>query len=286
MNRPIAYLGDHVSLTTTTFGDRIFVDTLDTISAPHLLLEGVWEGWIAKFLHSVLKDLPRGSFVDVGAHLGWYTLLAHQLLGEDRTVYAFEPNTRVRELLDRTLHINGLAKRTRLYPYALADADGTAYFEVPRNWSANARIVSDSGVEQLGDGVLGGVREIDVAAAAGHPPSEHDSDYTSVPMRTLDSVMHGLGPVDFIKIDAEGAESRVLRGAERTLKVNLQVQLLVEHHDKGKLLEDEVETMEWLTTKLGFALAVVEHDSRLRQLSLKDLEKLPDSEMLYLTRPR
>lgn len=275
MNRPIAYLGDHVSLTTTTFGDRIFVDTLDTISAPHLLLEGVWEGWIATFLRSVLQDLPRGSFVDVGAHLGWYTLLAHQLLGEDRTVHAFEPNTRVRELLNRTLHINGLAKQTRLYPYALADVDGTAKFEVPRSWSANARIVSDSSTAQLD-----GERE-----PLGDPP-EHHSDYTVVPMRTLDGVMQDLGPVDFIKIDVEGAESRVLRGAERTLKVNLQVQLLVEHHDKGEQLEEEVKTMEWLTTELGFALAVVEHDSRLRQLSLKDLEKLPDSEMLYLTRPR
>jgi FkbM family methyltransferase len=275
MSRPIAYLGDHVSLTTTTFGDRIYVDTLDTISAPHLLLEGVWEAWIAKFLHSVLKDLPRGSFIDVGAHLGWYTLLAHQLLGEDCTVYAFEPNTRVRELLDRTLHINGLAKRTQLYPYALADADGMAKFEMPRSWSANARIVSDSSMAEARLRPRGDAQR-----------RAHHSDYTSVPMRMLDSVLVVESRIDFIKVDAEGAESRVLRGAERVLKTNPRIQLLVEHHDKGKLLEEEVKTMHWLTTELGFALAVVEHDSRLRQLSLKDLEKLPDSEMLYLTRPR
>ncbi len=276
MSRPIAYLGDHVSLTTTTFGDRIYVDTLDTISAPHLLLEGVWEGWIAKFLHSVVKDLPRGSFVDVGAHLGWYTLLAHQLLGEDRQVYAFEPNPRVHELLNRTLHINGLAKRTHLYPYALANENGMARFEVPNTWSANARIIDPGAAAYDGPGMV----------EKGHNAAGQESTYTSVPMRTLDSVMAGLGPVDFIKIDAEGAESRVLRGAENVLDANPRIQLLVEHHDKGKLLEEEVRTMDWLITKGGFALAVVEHDSRLRQLSLKDLEKLPDSEMLYLTRPR
>jgi FkbM family methyltransferase len=264
--RTIAYLGDGVSLTTTQLGHKIFVDTRDTISAPHLLLTGGWEVYIAKFLRAAVQDLPRASFVDIGAHLGWYTLLAHHLLGERGTVYSFEPNPRVRELLERTLHINGLARRTHVYPYALSDhEEGTAALELPKHWSSNARLVP----AETGRGP--------VLEGHGRPTT-----YQQVPVRKLDTVLHGLGPVDFVKIDAEGAECRILRGAERTLDVNPQIQLLVEHHDHG--LDDEQRTMEWLVAK-GFGLAVVDHDSLLRELSIDDLAKLPDSEMLYLRRP-
>jgi FkbM family methyltransferase len=259
--RHIAYLGDHVSLTTTSLGDRIYVDTLDTIAAPHLLLEGTWEAWLTKFVASVLRRAPRAAFVDVGAHLGWYTLLAHRVLGDEATVHSFEPNPRIHGLLERTLHINGLMGRTHLYPYALSDEEGTTTFEMPEHWSGNARIVQ-SGEQR---------------------PVGRRATYETVPMRTLDTVLHGLGPVDFVKIDAEGAECRILRGAERTFDVNPQIQLLVEHHDRG--VEQEQRTMEWLVNDKGFGLAVVEHDSLLRELTIDDLAKLADSEMLYLRRP-
>jgi FkbM family methyltransferase len=248
-----AYLGDHTGLITTSTGRRMYVDTLDTIAAPHLIIDGHWESWVTAFLRAVVA--PRSVFVDVGAHLGWYTLLAHEC--QCAHVHAFEPNPRLHDLLARTLSINGLSGATTLHQKALLDGTYSMRFEVPTHWSGNGRL------DLKGDGQWGSARP-----GAGW----------SVDTCSLDSL--GLGAVDFIKLDAEGAESRIIRGAEITIETNPSLRLLVEHH----AIEYEYETMTWLHDRFGFRMAVVDHSSRLRELSVADLPSLPDSEMLYLVR--
>ena len=249
-----AYLGDHVGLIVTATGKRMYVDTLDTTLAPHLILDGYWEQWLSTFIRSTLA--PGSVFLDVGANVGWYTLLA---LEQGAYVHAFEPNPRIHALLSRTLTLNNFLPGTvKTHQLALLDLSGTLTFVCPKHWGGNGRVRLDApqaemrGTDQL--------------------------DEFPVVTRSLDSLQ--LGAVDYIKIDAEGAESLILRGAERTLRENLGVRLLVEHH----ALEAEYETITWLREELDFQLSYVDHQSRLKRLTVADLPSLPDSEMLYLVR--
>lgn len=249
--RDYAYLGAHVGLITTRYGHRMYVDTLDTIATPHLIIDGEWEGWVAAFIQSTFP--PGGVFVDIGAHLGWYTLFAHSQRA--RLVHAFEPNPRLHELLHRSLSLNALSGATRLENLALHDGEHLCELHVPKHWSGNGRLVLE-GQERYG----------------------RESDTFEVCTQSLDSC--NLGPVDYIKIDAEGAESRILRGAEATLRSNPGVRLLVEHHQ----LQDEYDTMRWMIEELGFSMAVLTHESEVAAVTVEQLPDVPDSEMLYLAR--
>ena len=66
---------------------------------------------------------PNATVVDVGANVGYYTLLAARLVGPEGRVVAFEPNPVVRAQLERHVCDNGVQDRVSIEPTALADGD-------------------------------------------------------------------------------------------------------------------------------------------------------------------
>jgi FkbM family methyltransferase len=129
---------------------------------------------------------PGMTFVDVGACYGIYTLVAAKLVGAKGRVIAFEPATRSYAVLQENIKLNGLAN-VRPYRVALSDRIGvSSLYHHP-----------DPGSNSLGvrQGILGAPEEVET--------------------NTLDSVF-GSGPperVDVMKLDVEGAEALVFRGA-------------------------------------------------------------------------
>jgi FkbM family methyltransferase len=153
--------------------------------------------------------LPRAgsTVVDVGANVGVFTLF-HAAAGAD--VLALEPNHAAYERLTRAVAINGLESRV-----TGVNAAGGA---VP-GWG---RLHLDEGLS-----VLGSV----VAEEAGDEASER------VEIVTLDELIArlGLGPIDLLKVDVEGAEAEVLRGARATLHDVRRV--IIEYHTPALLAE-------------------------------------------------
>lgn len=142
------------------------------------------------FVRAVLK--PGDVFVDVGANLGWFTLLASTTVGEQGHIYAFEPRDETGGYLEKTISLNRLQHQVTLYRCALSDTDG----EAPLAWG--------EGTDNPGGSFLA-----DRSSALG---------MTSQPvlMRPLDGL--ALDRVDFMKVDVEGAELRVFRGARSTIE--------------------------------------------------------------------
>jgi FkbM family methyltransferase len=139
----------------------------------------------------MLQDLlgPGDVFVDVGAHVGWFTLRAARLVGESGTVHAFEPYPPNAEILRRNISRNHL-RNVEIYDVAISDARGTARI---------ARLAgSDSGSPTLG--TRGSADEFDVPTA-----------------RLDDALPHETYPA-LVKIDVEGHERDVLKGARETLR--------------------------------------------------------------------
>lgn len=150
---------------------------------------------------------PGGMFVDVGANVGYYAVWAALRVGPAGYVYAFEPNPVAFDHMAANVALNGLGNVT-LHKVALGEQHGT-------------------GCLKLCLGQLGGSRLI-----AGET---RDEDLVSVQIETLDSYLTDApmgSQVDVMKIDAEGAEAAILRGAAQVLGGSMQPYLLMEVDDR------------------------------------------------------
>lgn len=157
---------------------------------------------------AVHASLPRGgTFVDVGANWGYFTLAGAHAVGAEGRVLALEPDPRMHDELRANVARNGIRNVTVL-PVAAAEGAGEAvlagYAEADRN----------RGVSSL------------VAAPSADAPA------FTVRTAALDDLLdgEGIGAVDLVKIDVEGAEERVLRGMARGLAEGRYRRVLLELH--------------------------------------------------------
>jgi len=167
------------------------------------------------FPFAMLRHLVRpGDLVyDVGANLGLYTRFLVTALGAGRVV-AFEPSADNRILLAQNLALAGIEARVTVLPSAIADTDGTAEFQVDDRQSTSGTLSR----------VTGGGPSVGRSNLGLGPLT------AQVACRSLDSlVAEGLPKPDVIKVDVEGAEALLLRGACDLLR-GTGPRLLIELH--------------------------------------------------------
>lgn len=180
--------------TVETAVGPLLVDLDRRGAAPRLLLTGNYDPEVSNVLRRVLR--PGAVFVDVGANIGFHTALARQLVGKDGAVVAFEPDsanfsllsanveTSVPGLADVELHREALDSRNgvvRLFKDSRSNTRSSIAFNVPRKVSASEVVPC---------------RQLDDWAT--------ESDGTE-------------RRIDVLKVDAEGADLRVLVGAQGLL---------------------------------------------------------------------
>jgi FkbM family methyltransferase len=160
-----------------------------------------WRGWAGYEPETapLFRRLAARSrvTVDVGAHVGFYALLAG-LANPSGRVFAFEPMRLARERLRRHVVLNRLGN-VECLPHAVGDRDGETELFFPRG----NPLPCSAGL-----------------SAAFYAPWAEAMDRMPVPCTTLDSFVQErrLEAVDLVKIDVEGAEPAVLRGARETLE--------------------------------------------------------------------
>jgi FkbM family methyltransferase len=158
------------------------------------ILNGTYEREQTALFEQMLR--PGDTVLDVGANVGYYTLLAAVLVGEHGRVHAFEPEPRNAGFLRRHAAINR-CRNVTVQQAAVSDRAGTARFDFG----------SGSGTGHLADAGAIEVRTLRL------------DDYCAE---------HGLAPTA-IKIDVEGAEMSVLQGARETLRRHLPALFLSTH---------------------------------------------------------
>jgi len=152
----------------------------------------------------MVEQIRPGSVAyDIGANYGIHALLMSRLVQGHGHVYAFEPVPDILSQLEQNLTLNRFQNATCLR-IAVDDRRGTANFVM---------------------GHHGGAGHLEAVAIGGHGA-------TSVTTVSLDAFVYESGhrAPDFIKIDVEGAESRVLNGAQRVLRTSRPT-LLVDLHN-------------------------------------------------------
>lgn len=171
------------------------------------------------FMYDQLIQFPRhsgGIYLDIGAHMGYHTLGFARLAGENGKVYAFEPHPFNRERLSLNIHENPeLAGRITVIDKALSHSPGTATFEMLKNlWEGV------SSASKLNRGSIKTNKPVSYV------------ELITVEVDTIDRLLATgkISAPDFMKIDVEGEEFNVLRGAENAL-IQHHPTILVEVHD-------------------------------------------------------
>jgi FkbM family methyltransferase len=164
-----------------------------------MLAMGMHDRDVAGLLREVVK--PRATVVDVGAHLGYFTLLAARLAGVGGAVWAFEPAPSLVPLLRRNVAENPVATEVHVVESAVGDRVGTVRLAAGDDDSMLAHVLPDAS----GPGW-------DVACT------------------TLDAWAreHGWPRVDVVKLDVEGSEVSALRGMTELCGRNPHLALIVE----------------------------------------------------------
>jgi FkbM family methyltransferase len=142
---------------------------------------------------------PGAHVFDLGANVGYYSMMASRQAGQTGKIFAVEPSPRNLEFLNRHIVLNGI-KNVQIYPLAISDFNGRASFKAD----------IDPVAQRLGDD---GNLDVDV--------------------QTFDSFFaaQGAGRMDVVKVDIEGAELSFLRGAAETL-TRFRPTVFVETHDR------------------------------------------------------
>jgi FkbM family methyltransferase len=131
--------------------------------------------------------------VDIGAHIGEYTLLAAQRVGSAGEVHGFEPQSILFPILSENVRMNSLGNVT-LNCSAVSDAIGEIEFEV--------------------------FDEPSVSSIRKHTVPSQNARFVSVACTSLDNYWSNQGrKIDLIKVDVEGAEKLVFQGAERLMSL-------------------------------------------------------------------
>lgn len=169
------------------------------------VLKGVFDVPESEFLARFLQ--PGMTVLDIGAHHGFYTMLASRRVGNSGRVLAFEPSPRERRKLRWHLRLNKCLN-VEVLEVALGNHSGTAEFF-------------------LAAGRETGCNSLEPPAVRGGPKK------VMVPIETLDGFLarRGIGRVDFLKMDIEGAELSALEGAEKLLGQRPRPVMLMEVSD-------------------------------------------------------
>ncbi len=180
------------------YGNKLFLDKNDSLC---LSINGIYE----EFETSIVKnEVHLGDIViDIGANIGYYTLIFAKLVGEKGKVFAFEPDPTNFQLLKKNVEINGF-KNVVLEQKALSDTQGKMMLSLNNENTAGH-----------------------------HLDFKHDDTINSieVDVLSLDEYFSNKNiDINFIKMDVEGAESNVIQGMTNILKNSKNLKMIVEYN--------------------------------------------------------
>lgn len=223
-------------------GNRMVLDPHDSLRLSKLPIGISLEAAVIR------RIVKKGQIVcDIGAHIGSYTLTLAKLVGSKGKVYAFEPVPENLLLLKRNVQLNS-HKNVVVIDRAVASFTGKAKLYLSKTSSTDHQLYS----------------------------SDKKRNLIWVKTTSLDDYFkfHNV-KIDFVKIDVQGSEMKVLRGMQGLLKKNRHITILTEFWPQGlRLAGDSAEDYLRSLAQLGFKiLEINEWEARLKKVTIDNLLK-------------
>ena len=184
-----------------------------------LLFNDNYEPEVVKRIKWFIK--PGDTVIDIGANIGYHTMIMAKLVGARGKVIALEPDSKNFVYLGENIMLNGYINTTTAFKLAVSDnGNGSQLYLVPGK---------GSGRQQTYD-------------------SGEGRESVNINTTKIDDLYFKDGRVDFIKMDVEGSEFMALRGMKETIKNNPNLKMIMEYlpdylRRNGKNPEEILDTL-------------------------------------------
>jgi FkbM family methyltransferase len=167
---------------------------------------------------------PGDVFVDAGANVGIFTTLAAKLVGSTGRVFSFEPDPFNQKILRTNVEKNGFWKWVHIHNAAAGAKQGRKFLYQSINNTGDHRTWNDG---------------------------KEERPTASVEVQSIDDVMESFNRIDVLKVDVQGDEMNVLRGAEQVIDRSLGMFLSIEYWPYGLTQNGSspVEFADWLFSR-------------------------------------
>jgi FkbM family methyltransferase len=183
--------------------NKMFLDPNDTIVSKNLATRGIYESAETEI---VRREIKKGDMVlDIGANIGYYTLIFAELVGENGKVFAFEPDPDNFALLNKNVQINNY-HNVVLIKKGVSDKNGMAKLYLSEKNKGDHRIYD----------LFDGRKFVEIETIQ---LDDYFRDYKE--------------KIDFIKVDIQGAEVSAFHGMRNILEKNQNVKILTEFWPEG-----------------------------------------------------
>jgi FkbM family methyltransferase len=225
----------------------------------HHLSTGAYESFTAELFKRSLR--PGMTVVDGGAHIGFYTLLAAELVGTNGRVFSFEPDSYNFPCLTSNVCKNKYQNVTVIQKAVANKVENTILYQ-------SSSTISSS----LGNRI--GMRNFFKGTSIKR---------VSIQSTTLDSELQN-SPVDVIKLDIEGAETLALMGMPKTLQANRSLILFLEINPSAlQSVGTSSDTLIMMLKSLGSDVYFIDEVGR-RLLPITGESNIQKKGMLYCTK--
>jgi FkbM family methyltransferase len=179
-------------------GSRMYLDIRDKGVSQELALTGIREELFTRTLQGALRE--GDCVVDIGANIGYYSLMEARLIGPRGQVYAIEPAPHNIEILRDSVNLNNYGN-VETFHLAIGQSDGTStlYLSDHPNWCSF------------------------------YPPRKIMGQI-DIKVASLDSFLKDKRRPDLIRMDVEGYEYEILMGMSGILASDIPLRLFVEFH--------------------------------------------------------
>lgn len=234
------FIFSHLKTTfAETEGHKLFLDSKDSLG---LSIYGIYEPFETEL---VKKEIKNGDVVlDIGANIGYYTLVFAKIVGERGKVFAFEPDPTNFSLLKKNIEINGY-KNVILVQKAVSNKTGKIKLYICEDNKGDHRIYnSHDGRQSI---------EVEV-------------------IRLDDYFKNYSGQINFIKMDTQGAEGGAIQGMFDILRKN-NVKITTEFWPIG-LKRFGIDPQKYLKLLIEFGFKLHEVDEREKRIKPVNISKL------------
>ena len=233
---------------------KMYLDPNERVVSKSIFLHKIWEPLESKLF---CRSINKGDIViDIGAHIGWYSLLASRHVGEEGLVYAFEPEPRSFNILIKNIKLNDI---TNIIPInkALSDSSGIQllYINLYKKDPSLFRMWSDS-----------------------------DEESVPVEVIPLDEYLENK-QVDIIKIDVEGYEYKIFQGMEKILSENPNLIIFSEYWPEG-LRKAGSSPKEYLDIIKKHGFIIIKIEEKLEKINYDEALNINKSANFILFRER